>query len=153
MLRITSETELLETFRALDRDEVQTPHGVKYPLAVRDYLAWPEPSGHRIFLVFEDQATKQPRGVVFQRTPAPADTPASMCQWCHAVRSGSGVGLLTAAAGRNRRIGLHLCSDLNCRDHALGAPGIHDFNEGLSSTEKMQRLLQRMSDFVRGNLF
>jgi hypothetical protein len=153
MLRITSESELLNSFRSLDRDEVQAPPNAKYPLAVRDYLSWTEPSGHRVYLVFADARTGQPRGVVFQRTQAHPETPASMCQWCHAVRSGSGVSLLTAAASKNRRIGLHLCSDLGCREHALSTPGIHDFQEALSGHEKVQRVIQRMTDFSNTNLF
>lgn len=129
------------------------PADLGFPLALKDYFAWTEPSGHRVYLVFGDPTTGHPLGVVFQRTSTPADAPASMCQWCHAVRTGGGVSLLTAAAGRNRRVGVHLCSDLSCRDRAFGVPGRHDFNEGLSPQEKLQRLLRRMGDFAHGQLF
>lgn len=153
MIRINSEEQLLETFREIDRDEVQVPLTARFPMAVKDYVSWIEPSGHRIYLVFEDVQTGAPLGVVFQRTHASADTKASMCQWCHAVRSGTGVGLLTASASKNHRVGVHLCADLNCRDHAMGPPGVNDFNESLSSAEKMQNVLRRMTAFARKNLF
>lgn len=153
MIKITSENQLLETFRSLDRDQVQVPAEFKFPLAVKDYLSWIEPSGHRVYLVFEDTASGLPLGVVFERTPAPPSTPASMCQWCHSVRSGTGVSLLTTAASKNRRVGLHLCTDLNCRERAMGAPGIHDFNESLSGVEKVKQVVRRMNEFAKSNLF
>jgi hypothetical protein len=153
MIRIASEHQLLDTFRSLDRDEVQLPPDMRFPVAARDYLSWIEPSGHRVYLVFEDQAAGGLKGIVFQRTHAGADTPAAMCQWCHSVRTGNGVSLLTAAAGRNTRIGVHLCSDLNCRERALSTPGIHDFNESISGQERVQRVLQRMGEFARKCLF
>lgn len=153
MIRITNEEELLGTFRSIDRDEVQIPLTARFPMAVKDYVAWIEPSGHRIYLVFEDTQTGSPLGVVFQRTRGSANTVASMCQWCHAVRSGSGVGLLTATVAKDHRVGVHLCADLNCREHAMGPPGIHDFNESLSSGEKLQNILRRMTAFARKNLF
>jgi hypothetical protein len=153
MIKIADENQLLSSFRTLDRDEVQIPSGLKFPLAVRDYFKWIEPSGHRVYLVFPDQETGTPTGLVFQRTKVSPENPAAMCQWCHAVRSGSGVSLLTVAASRNRRVGVYLCSDLECREHALSTPGIHDFNEGLSGAEKVYRILRRMTDFTRGNLF
>src|SRR4051794_7258476 len=98
MIRISSEAHLRSTFRSIDQDEVVPPVETRFPLVAKDYLRWLEPSGHRVFLVFEDEGAL--RGVVFQRTSGAADTAAAMCQWCHAVRSGPAVGLLTAAAGR-----------------------------------------------------
>jgi hypothetical protein len=153
MLRVSSHQDLLDTFRALDRAEVQIPSSFKFPLAVRDYLTWIEPSGHRIYLVFEDEVTHRPLGVVFQRTHGHADTPASMCHWCHAVRSGDGVGLLTAAVTSQRRVGVHLCSDLSCRERALSTPGVHDFRESVSGGEKVRQIMARMNDFAKRNLF
>jgi hypothetical protein len=63
------------------------------------------------------------------------------------------VSLLTAAAGPNRRVGIHLCSDLKCGENENGAPGINDLRESLSHTERMQRLMSRMHEFAKRNLF
>jgi len=153
MIRIASEDQLLETFRSTDQDQVHIPANFSFPLPVKDYVSWVEPSGHRVYLVFEDLVNSRPLGVVFQRTRGAPDTPASMCQWCHSVRSGGAVSLLTTDMGPNRRVGLHLCSNLNCKENALSAPGIHDFSEGVSGRERVQRILQRMNDFAKKNLF
>ena len=153
MIRITSENQILDSFRTDDRDEVRLPSGLKFPYAMKDYMTWVEPSGHRVFLVFPDDVSGNLRGVVFQRTPGGSDVPASMCQWCHSVRGGNGVSLLTTSAGRQRRVGVHLCSSLNCRENALSPPGVNDFQEGLSGHERVQRILQRMREFALRNLF
>ena len=153
MIRIPNEAELLETFRPSERDEVRLSPDFRFPLPLKDCLSWTEPSGHRVYLVFQDPSEGYLRGIVFQRTHASTDTPASMCQWCHTVRSGTGVSLLTAAVGPNRRIGMHLCSDLNCKENTLSPPGIHDLRESLSSYERLQRVLKRMGEFASRNLF
>ena len=108
-------------------------------------------SGHRLFLLFEDSGDR--RGIVFERTHGSAETPAAMCQWCHAVRRGPAVGLLTASAARHRRVGVHLCTDLSCRENALGVPGVNDFLESVSAPERLQDVLTRMREFARANLF
>lgn len=141
------------TFRAIDQDEVYVPPDLKFPIGVRDYLAWTEPSGHRVFLVFVEPYSQEKLGIVFHRTHGTADTPAAMCQWCHAVRAGGAVALLTAAVTKRRRVGLHLCANLNCRENALSTPGIHDFIESISANERVKRILVRMSAFARRNLF
>lgn len=153
MIKISSEDDLLSSFRDIDRDEVQLPVDIKFPLAVRDYTSWLEPSGHRVYLVFQNQNTGQPMGVVFRRPNGPPMTPASMCQWCHTVRTGNAVTLLTASASSNRTVGLYLCSQLNCREHALASPSVHDFNEGLSGQERINEVVRRMREFATGNLF
>jgi hypothetical protein len=153
MIKIASESELLRTFRAVDRDQVQLPPDFKFPLAVKNFTTWLEPSGHRVYLVYEDTKKGGPIGIVFQRTHGSPDAAPAMCQWCNSVRGGSGVSLLTAAVGSNRRVGIHLCSDLQCADEEMVIPGVNDLRESLSRTEKVLRLMQRMSDFAIRNLF
>jgi hypothetical protein len=153
MLRIASQEQLLDKFRDIDRDQVQIPPTFRFPLAVKDYLSWVEPSGHRVYLLFEDVSSGDPMGVVFQRTHGAHDTAAAMCQWCHTVRPGPAVGLLTASVDRNHRIGIHLCTNLNCRENTLKEPGIHDLRESLGKYERLHRILERMTDFAHRNLF
>jgi hypothetical protein len=153
MLRITSEAQLLQTFREIDRDEVQLPSTLKFPLAVKNFTSWIEPSGHRVYLVFERESQGEAVGVVFQRTRGNSEAAPAMCQWCNAVRGGSGVSLLTASVDKNHRIGIHLCSDLKCGEHENGTPSVHDLRESLSKTEKLLRLVGRMNEFAKKNLF
>lgn len=153
MIRIQDEHQLRASFRDFEQNQVQVPQDFKFPLALKDYLSWVEPSGHRVYLVFRDHLSGHPMGVVFQRTRGSADASPSMCQWCHAVRPGSAVGLLTTQAGKERRIGIHLCVDLDCKAHAEKGPGKNDFTEGLSGREKIERVVRRMNDFAKHNLF
>lgn len=132
---------------------MQIPATITFPLALQDYVAWTEPSGHRVYLVFEEIQSGNPMGVVFQRTKGAAETPASMCQWCHAVRAGSAVSLMTTDAGPNRRVGLYLCTNLNCKQNALAPPGVHDFAERVNGRDKVERIVRRMNDFAKHNLF
>ncbi len=76
-----------------------------------------------------------------------------MCQWCHSVRPGNAVGLLTTDLSANRRIGLHLCVDLDCKQQAERGPGVNDFNEGLDTNDKISRIVARMNHFAKHNLF
>jgi hypothetical protein len=152
MIRIASENELLDSFRTLDREEVELPANLTYPLVVKDYLTWSDPGGHRVYLVLSEKGRRTPLGVVFRRSGSPT-LPPQMCEWCHSVRGGTGVSLLTATASSNRRVGIHLCTDLSCKDKVQSAPGADDFPETLTSYQRTQRILERMSQFARRALF
>jgi hypothetical protein len=153
MIRISDEHQLLSAFRESEQAEVHIPADFTFPLALKDYIAWVEPSGHRVYLVFRETQSGNPLGVVFQRTRGSADTAASMCQWCHSVRPGSSVGLLTTGAGPNRRVGLHLCANLDCKENAMKPPGVNDFPEAVKGRDKIERIVRRMNDFAKHNLF
>lgn len=152
MIRITSEKDLLEAFRPLDRDQVELPETLRFPLLLKDYLSWTEPSGNRVFLVYTERDRKYPLGIVFRQDQSGAGS-AGMCEWCHSVRSSGGVSLLTAQASLNRRVGVQLCRDLTCKHKVESQPGADDFPETLSHRERIQRILQRISTFGRQQIF
>jgi hypothetical protein len=155
MLRIRNEQELIEAFRPLERETVELPRPLEYPLDIKDYFAWTEGAGHRVFLVLGGAGLKAPLGVVFRRgeTSGAGTTVAQMCDWCHAVRAGNEVGLLTAESSARRRVGLNLCRDLSCKEKALSDPGADDFPQPVSPSGRVRRITQRMTDFARRNLF
>ncbi len=154
MIRISHENEILNSFRDLDRSEVALPETMQYPLLLKDYLTWSEPSGYRVYLVFNDPVKNIPMGVVFQRGASTGMSPPMMCEFCHSIRAGDGVMMLTAAASSKRRIGLSLCRDLSCKAKIeASAPGANDFYETSTPREKIQRLVKRMAAFSRQNLF
>jgi hypothetical protein len=152
MIRIVNETQLKEFFRNLDQDEVSTI-GLKFPMGLKDYTSWLEPSGHRVYLVFRDTESQKPRGIVFTRTHSHTDGISKMCDWCHSVRGGDSIGLLSARASQNLTIGVELCTDLSCKEKLAHTPGVNDVRETLSPDEKIERLLKKMSDFARHHLF
>jgi hypothetical protein len=152
MIRIHSEQELREAFRPLDREELALPQDLEFPFVVKDYFAWTEPSGFRIYLVLADRLKRLPMGIVFRRDQSGGDTP-RMCEWCHSVRGGNAVTLLTAAASEKRRVGLHLCGDLSCKDRVDAAPGPDDVPQVLSGVARLRRITERMGDFARRTCF
>lgn len=153
MLRIGTEDEMKQAFRPIDQEAVQFPSDLQFPLLVKGYMAWVEPSGHRTYLVYEDPTKGVPRGVVFKRTHATADQPAAMCDWCHSVRGRGAVGLLTTSVSPKKRIGLTLCRDLDCKEHLEKGPGVNDLRESLDRDDKRRQIVGRMNDFARRNLF
>ena len=153
MYLIKDEIEMIAMFRDFEQSEVQLPREIKFPLLLRDHLAWQEASGHRTFLLVHDTLKKFPVGVVFKRTPSSGDLPAVMCEFCHAVRGGSAVDLLTATAGARRRVGAYLCRRLDCEEHRKERPGVNDMRESILPYEKRTRLHERMLNFVNKNLF
>lgn len=152
MFRIASEAELLDSFRPLDRDEVELSKDLSFPMLVKDYLTWSDPGGHRVFLVFSEPGQRNALGIVFRRSSS-GSVPPQMCEWCHSVRGGDGVMLMTATASSQKRVGLHLCRDLGCKVRVEEAPGSNDFAESLTSHQRTQRILQRMSQFARRAIF
>lgn len=153
MFKINSEKELLESFRSIDRDQVQLPSDIGFPLAVKNYHSWLEPSGHRAFLVFEDPQSLKPLGVVFRRTTTPSEYGPVMCDWCHSVRGRGSVNMMTAAVSPDRRVGVYLCSDLKCGEEIQKPPGVNDLRESLDTGERTQALMRRMYEFAKKNLF
>jgi hypothetical protein len=152
MFRIQSENELKECFREQDREELILGPEVKFPMVARDYLAWVEPSGNRTYLVFQDASFKGPLGIVFRRVQSLGPGVAAMCEWCHSVRSGDEVGLLTVKTHSNRRIAISLCRDLGCAENVRSGPGVHDFPTTASVQERVRRVLAKMADFARREL-
>jgi hypothetical protein len=154
MIRIKDYEELLNTFRPIDQTLVERPDELKFPLVIRDYFAWTSVSGgSKVHLIFSDPLNRVPFGIVFRKDQSSGDGVARMCEWCHSIRTGDGVSLLTAAASSKRRVGIQLCSDLSCRDKAKEEPGIHDFPQLLRTPVQTRQIVRRMSDFAKKNLF
>src|SRR4051794_21679691 len=88
MKRFTSQNELLDCFRPFERQEVELPPDLRFPLGITDYLAWAQPAGCRMYLVFEEPLTGKSLGVVFRCDQPGGEAGAGMCEWCHSVRAG-----------------------------------------------------------------
>jgi len=152
MFRIQSEDELRSCFRDLDQENVFLYHEMKFPLVAKDYLTWVEPSGVRAYLVFQDESFKSPFGLVFRRDQTLGPAVAAMCDWCHAVRSGNEIGIMTATSSSRKRVGVSLCRDLSCATKIREEPGVNDFLSSTSSQERVRRVIQKMASFARREL-
>lgn len=111
---ISSEQELLESFRPRDQKKLLVPDSFKFPLNVRSYLTWREPSGVYTYLIFKTPNWDLPRGVVFKRTSPSGDPVGGLCNWCHAYGTSEEIGLLSVAMSSHVSNSYYLCQDLNC---------------------------------------
>jgi hypothetical protein len=144
MFRIETESDLLKAFRPRDRKHVEPPGETRFPLFVRDYFAWVDPYGVRVFLVFTAPGAKRPTGIAFRRDQQgdPALSPL-MCDWCHSPSS-SEVGLLTTDANSKRRVGVNLCLDLRCGERLESMSD----RAGQSALDNNRKLIERMARFA-----
>lgn len=154
MFKIDTEEAFRELFRPIDQEEVTLPDDFVFPLLIRGTLAWLEPGGIRTYLVFEDLEKKAPRGIVFHRKTSGSDVPASMCDFCHSIRGGSAVGMLTANVSKKTKVGVNACKDLSCQAYLESTvPGKNDMRETYRPDQKRHFLLERIGEFARRNLF
>ncbi|MBE2252793.1 MAG: FBP domain-containing protein [Myxococcus sp.] len=141
MFKLDTPTALLDSFRPKDRRLVDLPSDLKFPLAVKDYLAWTHPGGGRVFIVFATPGGV-PTGIAFDSNAGSA-APA-MCSWCHTSSVGTGVGLLVATLNNNKRVGVMVCSDLSCREKLEEQAN----RAGASVRPAMEKLMARVGLFA-----
>jgi len=145
MLLIRSAQELMEAFRPRDLRIFELPDADAYPLLVRDYRAWEESGGARVYLVYEDPETGAARGVVFRRSESSLHGRLGhMCDWCHSTGSADEIGLLTAEESARRKVGVLVCSDLRCRERVEEAGD----RAGRDVAASRRQLLERIARFA-----
>jgi hypothetical protein len=88
MFKLDSEAALRTAFRPKDQQTLELPPGVKFPLFVRNYLAWPHPAGGRVFLVFS-VPTGVPTGIAFDAESGGSTGVPHLCDWCHTSAPGT----------------------------------------------------------------
>lgn len=142
--QIHSPEELIRAFRPRDQKHVFIPKTMQFPLSLKHYVAWTEPSGVRIFLVFKRPGWKKAVGVAFRRDQqGSAMSPTGVCDWCIAHGSADQVGLLTATVNSKKRAGVNLCLDLSCIQKLETAAHL----SGQELNKLAERLYERMIRF------
>ncbi|XXF76794.1 FBP domain-containing protein [Myxococcaceae bacterium GXIMD 01537] len=144
MFRLETDRDLIKSFRPRDQRAIEMPKGIKFPMFVRDYLAWRESSGARMYLVFGAPGTHKPIGIIFRKDSEAGPPVAALCDWCHTYGSSNEVGLLTTAVSSKRRVGVHLCLDLRCKEKLEDAAN----RTGHHPREGLERLHERMFRFA-----
>jgi len=142
MFQLTTEEMLVQSFRPRDRKGMELPPGVKFPVFVRDYLAWREPSGAGVRLVFSLPGGA-PTGIFFRRSGGDR-SPAQMCEWCHSTGGSDQIGLITAAVNARRIAGVTACLDLSCQEKIEDAAN----RAGRSALDAKRALLERIGRFA-----
>jgi hypothetical protein len=141
MFKLDSEETLLATFRPRDRKWVQLSPDVTLPVLVRDYLAWTHPAGGRVYLIFSIPGG-MPTGILFDTNGGSGAPVPQMCDWCHC--GGTHVGLLTTRFNGKKRVGVHICSDLSCKQKLDDEAN----RSGRSVLPEMEKLIHRMGRFA-----
>ena len=145
MIQLKTEDALRAAFRTRDRRHLTLPEDVTYPLFVRDYLAWVDPTGVRAFVLFSAPGDEHPTGIAFRRDQSGDRAPTGMCEWCHAYGTPDMISLLTTDVTEHRRVGLSLCRDLGCGQRLEEAAD----RAGKNSREEARALLGRMRRFAQ----
>ncbi|MFY0572828.1 FBP domain-containing protein [Archangium lansingense] len=145
MFRIETEKELLSAFRSRDRKYVELPKGTRLPLFVRDYLAWVDPYGVRVFLVFTAPDSKRLTGIAFRRDQqGDKMLTTRVCEWCRSSGASDQIGLLTTDVDSKRRVGVNLCLDLRCNERMEAAANL----SGRSVLDDHRQIIEHMSRFA-----
>ncbi len=148
MFQLKSEKELLAAFRTRDRKHVEPPPGLQYPLFVRNYLSWVDPTGVRAFIVFAGPDESHPTGIAFRRDQTGEGGGSGLCEWCHSSGSSDEIGLLTTDVSGHKRVGVYLCRDLRCEAKIQDAAD----RSGRNPIPPTREALLRMSRFAENAL-
>ncbi|MDG0815151.1 FBP domain-containing protein [Bdellovibrio svalbardensis] len=111
---INSEEEFVQAFRTRDQNKLVLPEKLKFPLNVRSYFTWKEPSGVYTYLVFKAPNWDLPRGVAFKRTASTVEPVGGLCGWCNSYGTSDDIGLLSVAMSANVSNSYLICQDLRC---------------------------------------
>lgn len=114
MFKLDDEKAVLDSFRTRDRKHVELPDDLKFPVILRDYVAWRHPAGGRLYLVFAPEEG-HPTGIVFDTNGGSGGQVPQMCTWCHSSAGAGSVAMLTATASNRKRVGVLVCGDLSCK--------------------------------------
>lgn len=139
-----SETELLNVFRKKDKEKVVLPRAMKFPVRVRFYHAWTEPSGVYTYLIFKKSGWEAPRGVVFKRGATGShNSPTRLCDWCHAYGRADQIGMMRVVVNPKVTLGMMICLDLSCEEKLESMANI----AGRSLEELTDRMCERIGQF------
>nr|WP_295902344.1 FBP domain-containing protein [uncultured Bdellovibrio sp.] len=111
---IESEAELIHAFRPRDQKKLVLPEKLRFPLNVRSYFTWKEPSGVYTYLVFKMPNWDLPRGVAFKRSASTGEPIGGLCSWCHAYGTSDEIGMLSVSMSSNVSSSYLICHDLSC---------------------------------------
>jgi len=152
LFTIASEEELVQSFRERDQKKLLLPDNFDFPLAVRSYLTWKEPSGVYTYLVFKMPNWDLPRGVAFKRVAPNTDPTGGLCNWCHAYGSSEEIGMMSVTMDSRVSVSYFLCHDLSCIEKIEDATALAGKNSEKPITElyhRMEKLFENISNYRR----
>lgn len=147
---IESEKELVDSFRLRDQKKLVLPVGLKFPLNIRSYFTWKEPSGVYTYLVAKMPNWDMARGVAFKRTASSGEPTGGLCNWCHAYGTSEEIGLLSVAMSSSVSTSYLICQDLRCIEKIEEAAMLAGKDPEKSISElyyRIQKLFENISGY------
>jgi len=138
---ISSEAELLNSFRLRDQKKLMIPKTLTYPFNVRSYFTWQDPNSIYTYLVFKMPNWDMPRGVALRRASSDGEPTGGICNWCHAYGSSEDIGMLTLNLSADISIAYYICQDLRCIEKIEEASA----RAGKSPEKSVSVLYERMA--------
>lgn len=138
---ISSEEELISSFRLRDQKKLVLPQGLTFPFNVRSYFTWQESNGVYTYLVFKTPNWDMPRGVVFKRVAPSGEPTGGLCGWCNAYGSSEDIGMMSLNVNAEVSLGYLICHDLRCIEKIEEA----NARAGKSPEKNIDQLYQRMA--------
>lgn len=143
---IASEQELVESFRYRDQKKLMLPPDLEYPLQVRSYFTWQDPSRVYTYLVFKQPNWDRPRAVAFKQSSAGGEPVGSLCNWCHSYGSSEEIGGLSLVLDSKTSASYLLCKDLSCIEKIEDIAGL----SGKSPEKQIAQLYDRIGKLFEG---
>ncbi|MNS72027.1 hypothetical protein D3C72_1054230 [compost metagenome] len=150
LFSIASEEELVQSFRLRDQKKLMLPDDLTYPMNIRSYFAWKEPSGVYTYLIVKMPNWDMPRGVAFKRTASTGEPTGGLCNWCHAYGASDEIGMLSVTMSATVSLSYYLCQDLSCIEkieEAAARSGKEPDKHISELYQKMAKLFENISSY------
>lgn len=138
---ISTEEELINSFRQRDQKKLVLPQRLTYPFNVRSYFTWQESNGVYTYLVFKMPNWDMPRSVAFKKLAPSAEPKGGLCGWCNAYGSSEDIGMMSLNVNSETSLGYLICHDLRCIEKIEEASA----RAGKSPEKHIAQLYQRMA--------
>ena len=147
---LASKEDLIRAFRLKDQAKLILPDNFRFPMNVRSYLTWKEPSGVYTYLVFQTPSWDLPRGVAFKKTSTGGEPIGGLCSWCHAYGTSEDIGLMSVNMSPQVSTSYLICQDLRCIEKIAEACTLAGKSPEKPIAElyyKMQKLFENISNY------
>ena len=140
---IENETDFTNCFRLKDQKKLVLPSKLKFPMKIRSYFTWQEPSGVYTYLIYKNPSWDMPRGMALKRVHHNGEPVGGLCGWCNSYGSSEEIGTLSVAVNSKTTFAYLLCNDLRCIEKIEDLCAL----AGKSPEKYIDQLYQRMNRF------
>jgi FBP C-terminal treble-clef zinc-finger len=143
---ISSEQELIFSFRPRDQKKLIVPKNLRFPLDVNSYFRWKESSGVYTYLIFKRPNWDAPCGVAFKRSHRSGEPVGGLCNWCHSYGTSEEIGLLSVQVNSQVSLSYFICQDLRCIEKIEENAAL----DGRNPDKLIQQLYYRIEKLFEG---